>query len=125
MSEFKGTPGPWEIMNGGDIFGPHGGDSGDGVACDSNDAWQVAEVGIYGAFVDGELVEMGNQPRMANMRLIAAAPEILEALQAAISYINESPCDPDITDKQAKAWVRLQNANPDLVISKALATIDH
>lgn len=81
MSEFKGTPGPWEIMNGGDIFGPQGGDSGDGVKCDIDDGWQVAEVGIYAAFVDGELVELGDGPREANKKLIAAAPELLEALR--------------------------------------------
>lgn len=85
MSEFKGTPGPWEIVNGGDIFGPPGGDSGDGVKCDSNDGWQVAEVGIYVTFVDGELMELGDGPREANKHLIAAAPELLEALQAFVS----------------------------------------
>lgn len=82
MSEFKGTPGPWEIMNGGDIFGPPGGDSGDGVKCDRMDGWQVAEVGIYVTFVDGELVELGDAPREANKRLIVKAPELFDIVNA-------------------------------------------
>lgn len=80
MSRF--TDGPWKIENGGDIFGPMGGDSGDGVKCDSGDAWQVAEVGIYGTFVDGELVELGDVSREANKRLIVKAPELFDIVNA-------------------------------------------
>lgn len=124
MSEFKGTPGPWIIENTTDIFGPMGGDSGDGVKCDSNDAWQIADVGFYASFVDGELIDMGNEPRKANAQLIAAAPELLEALLAAMAYIKATPCDPDITSEQTRAWMRLQDINPDAAIAKALGTTE-
>lgn len=80
MLDFKGTPGPWEIVNGGDIFGPLGGDSGDGAVCDERDGWQVAEVGRYSSFVDGQLVEQGAGVRKANLALLLAAKELLEAL---------------------------------------------
>lgn len=89
MSEKKWTPGPWELMNGGDVFGPLGGDSGDGVHCDSQDGWQVAEVGYYASFVDGALVELGEGCREANIALIAAAPELYEALEAALKRLQE------------------------------------
>ena len=81
MSDTNFTPGPWVVENGGDIFGPLGGDSGDGIDCDGNDGWQVAEVGHYSASVDGELMELGDGPRLANIALIKAAPELFEALE--------------------------------------------
>ena len=87
MLDFKGKPGPWEIVNGGDIFGPLGGDSGDGAVCDERDGWQVAEVGRYSSFVDGELVEQGADVRKANLALLLAAKELLEALRIARDYV--------------------------------------
>lgn len=83
MNATKFTPGPWVLENGADIFGPLGGDSGDGLNCDDNDAWQVAEVGYYQTFVDGELVDLGENVRKSNAHLIAAAPELYEALEEA------------------------------------------
>lgn len=107
MQEFKGTPGPWEIVNGGDIFGPLGGESGDGLACDETDGWQVAEVGHYSAFVDGELVEQGAAVRKANQALLLAAPALLKALQEVVA----------ISDRKHEAWDRAHAA-----IAKALNT---
>lgn len=34
-----------------------------------------------------------------------------ERLRAALEYIAESPCDPDISPKQHAAWLKLQAAN--------------
>ncbi len=74
------TPGPWEATNSyTTIYGPLGGDSGDGCKTDYNDGWMVAEVQNYQSFVNGELTELGEGPRKANAQLIAAAPELLEA----------------------------------------------
>ena len=80
MSNEKFTPGPWVVTNGCDIFGPLGGDSGDGVNCDHNDAWLVAEFDEYGACVDDEIVSMGKDVCTANGHLIAAAPKMYAAL---------------------------------------------
>jgi hypothetical protein len=80
MSNEKFTPGPWVVTNGCDIFGPLGGDSGDGVKCDHNDAWLVAEFDEYGACVDDEIVSMGKDVCTANGHLIAAAPKMYAAL---------------------------------------------
>lgn len=57
MSEFKGTPGPWNVQFGDEIY------AGDGV--------------------DNEQVATANDCHDAD--LIAAAPELLEALQAMLS----------------------------------------
>ena len=35
---------------------------------------------------------------------------LLEVVESAIGYINESPCDPDIYPEQIKAWDRYQKA---------------
>ena len=81
MTETKFTAGPWCIKNTTDIFGPLGGDSGDGVNCDKNDRWQIADLGWCASFVNDELVELGDDVRRANAHLIAAAPELYEALE--------------------------------------------
>lgn len=31
-------------------------------------------------------------------------------LELALDYIEKSPCDPDITNEQAQAWIKLQDA---------------
>lgn len=59
MSEFKGTPGPWHIAN--------------GIQVRSN-KHQIAKVWMFG-YGTGE----------ANARLIAAAPELLEAVALLVS----------------------------------------
>ncbi|MEB6533242.1 hypothetical protein MXM51_01585 [Pantoea stewartii] len=63
MSEFKGTPGPWSTDRAGDVFAEGG----------RNDGQLGIVAGVAGADWSAEDV--------ANANLIAAAPELLEALQ--------------------------------------------
>ncbi|WP_455865427.1 hypothetical protein [Pantoea agglomerans] len=63
MSEFKGTPGPW-------IFDEDDGDGGQVVVADNGDV--VCVVGSYMTSVEEDF---------SNGPLLAAAPELLEALQ--------------------------------------------
>ena len=95
MSNAKFTPGPWSIKNGVDIFGPLGGDSGDGVECDPNDGWHVAEVDEYPSFVLNEMVVLGADVRNANAHLIAAAPDLYEALEIMLADYWEASEDFD------------------------------
>jgi hypothetical protein len=87
MREKKWTPGPWQTMNAHNVFGPKGGDSGDGMRCDDNDAWMVADAGDSVACVDGELMELGYGTRKANAKLISAAPDLVEALETCLSVL--------------------------------------
>lgn len=69
------TPGPWTKVNG-ELFGPHGrrvlvSDSGIGVVCGSNP----------------------DPEHEANARLIAAAPELLEALRDLLRAVGRAGYD--------------------------------
>lgn len=64
MSKFKGTKGPWFFGNG----------------------------SVYGNKLEGVCSMLGSTSRpipLANARLIAAAPELLEALQGLVDYVDE------------------------------------
>lgn len=43
-------------------------------------------------------------------RIRAELADLREVVEAAKEYIAKTPCDPDITDKQAAAWSRYQAA---------------
>ncbi len=73
MSEMKHTPGPWTY---GDwITGKHG-DSGNSVWVE---VWNIEADGSKGL----PFIACKHHDQVANARLIAAAPELLEALQEA------------------------------------------
>lgn len=91
MNDKKWTDGPWQVINGFDVFGPLGGDSGDGVQCDDSDGWQVASCDPRPSFVDDKLVDLGYNVAKANAHLIAAAPELYEALECAMEWIDAVP----------------------------------
>lgn len=70
MSEFKGTPGPWYI----DVNGVEA-------------RWNVDDVNGNSVALTHQLPDDKDwAKRDANTRLIAAAPELLEALQFVVDY---------------------------------------
>lgn len=73
MSETKHTPGPWEVFTGAGI--PHPGIEGSGIS-----------IVVFGAKGERDMGVLGRTPKqaIANARLIAAAPELLDALTAII-----------------------------------------
>lgn len=71
MSEFKGTPGPWVVTNTADIFTGLGAKNSEGIEASRNDGWHVADCDMGGLCLE----EVAS-----NAQLIAAAPELLEAL---------------------------------------------
>jgi len=50
--------------------------------------------------------------------LMRERDEAVKALRAAMDYINASPCDPDITREQIKAWNQLVDVNPSAILRK-------
>ena len=52
-------------------------------------------------------------------QLTAINQELVEALSAAISYIDQCPCDPDIYPEQLEAWNKLESINVDELIKRA------
>lgn len=80
MSEFKGTPGPWKV----NTIGQHW----------NNKSLTHIEVtfGMEGECVCDTVYEM------ADANLIAAAPELLEALQACEKILSEIPLTVDLVE---------------------------
>ena len=79
------TKGPWVLIDGHNIYSALGADSGDGIPADSTDGWHIASIGETPTFVDGVEVDLGRNVKSANARLIAAATDLLEALERLVS----------------------------------------
>lgn len=48
--------------------------------------------------------------------------ELATALKAAMDFIDASPCDPDITEKQIAAWMKLKELKPRELLANLPAT---
>jgi hypothetical protein len=77
----KHTPGPWYVFNTADIFTNLGAKNAEGIEASSRDGWMIADCDMGGLC----LAEV-----RANSSLIAAAPELLEALEAILPFIPNS-----------------------------------
>lgn len=75
MKKFKGTPGPW---------------SRSGNAVFNDDGYDIVHL-TYGEYT-------GIKEDEANSNLIAAAPELLEALQACEKILSEIPLTVDLVE---------------------------
>ena len=80
MADF--TPGPWVVFNGVDIFTTerHG---------KENDGHQIADCYVDYSSADDCGIDMGKAE--ANAHLIAAAPDMYEALEALLYEQNDAP----------------------------------
>jgi len=74
------TPGPWEVLNTVDIFTRLGAPDAFGTNAPSNDGWHIADCDMGGLQIDEV---------RANAHLIAAAPDLYEALDSAHKLICE------------------------------------
>ncbi len=55
----------------------------------------------------------------ANAALMQSAPDLLEALEAAMAFIDCHAADPDITSEMCEKYAVLRAANPEATIAKA------
>lgn len=97
-NDSKHTPGPWHVVNGVDVFTSLGAKNAEGIEEPINDGWHVA---------DCAMEDLSYRESNANARLIAAAPDLLEALELIVMerawYRSERPEGYNIEDR-LNAW---------------------
>lgn len=103
MSTF--TPGPWDVKNDISVFSALGADSGDGYKAHSTDGWQIADCSEGLTFVDGGMVDLSYDIKKANARLIAAAPDLLEALEDLKRELILSDVDMAYIESHFRPWI--------------------
>lgn len=97
MSEFKGTPGPWSVSD----------CPMKGARTDRVDDGRIKLIDFNDGTYEGTLAIVQTEESEANAHLIAAAPDLLEALQEVVA----------ISDRKHEAWDKAHAA-----IAKALNT---
>ena len=66
------TPGPWEVINGTDVFTPLGARNAAGVEAAADDGWHVADCDMGPSFTEEGKEEIPYVEKQANAALIAA-----------------------------------------------------
>lgn len=86
MSDAKHTPGPWRTNTTGYVYCCVG---------DGTTAERVILVANVGAYRDKELLRVNKDRWDADARLIAAAPELLDCVKAALNMIDGDGLPPN------------------------------
>ena len=101
----KWTPGPWAVERNKrtwgwvDVVGP--------------------SLGVGGPTQATDLTLADEVKRIAEAHLIAAAPDLYAALDAAMAFIESHVADPDITDVMIRNYRTLQDLRPRDALAKA------
>lgn len=107
MSEH--TPGPWEVV-GQHVFTKLGATNAHGSKASDRDGWNIATINPWSCTnQDDEEEDMPVSEVMANAALIAAAPELLEAL-GKIKMRLEAYLDDDRDMAKSSMWLCLDYA---------------
>lgn len=111
MSEFKGTPGPWFIDDQSDDYE---------MAIVGHPTWPCTRNGKRGVW-DVCKIETDTEDTKANARLIAAAPDLLEALRALLPIARLYMESGDVQTRAIKAHdFAAEMASANAAIAKAL-----
>jgi hypothetical protein len=76
------TNGPWSVHNTADVFTALGAINSEGTSAPSNDGWHIADCDMGGLCLDEV---------RANAHLIAAAPDLYEALESLLDDLKMTP----------------------------------
>lgn len=99
----KHTPGPWVTFNTLDIFTKLGAPNAEGTNAPSNDGWMIA---------DCDMGSLSIAEVRANTLLIAAAPELLEALNDVLAGTAWSCIAEHSLEKAQAAIAKATGAQP-------------
>jgi hypothetical protein len=80
MTEFKGTPGPWKIIHGGFV-------ADDGFCVGSDNAAASRIKNVAECWPCTIIDQQHREELLANARLIAAAPSLLDACYQALEWV--------------------------------------
>lgn len=118
----KHTPGPWKVGSTVTDYNAVGGELGIGLKihfAGQDHEWHVATV--YGQTEEGEPLTCKQGYRSANARLIAAAPDLLEALETLLEAFVHIPGDE--AGNKARTAIFAKCKNTAAATTKARATI--
>lgn len=110
----KHTPGPWEVVNGLDVFTGLGARNAAGVEAAENDGWHIADCDMGPSSTREGEADIPHAEKLANARLIAASPDLLTTLIALREYLSKYP--PHAGDTTGAEWGRVMDLSGAAII---------
>ena len=116
------TPGPWEVINGTDVFTPLGARNAAGVEAAADDGWHIADCDTGPSYTEEGKEELRAREKEANAAYIAACDpgtirallDERDALAAEVERLRRGPhpaithcdnCGRELLDSELKEWI--------------------
>lgn len=111
------TPGPWEVIDGVNIWTGLGARIAHGLKCDDKEGWLIASMGDLDSSIAGEHASMPYAEKKANARLIGAAPDLFAVVKdfrrKLATYVGVYPGDKELVRLLADCEAAIEKATGD------------